>query len=107
MVGTAAAAWTFPTGSSAPARACSTTRPLLATGTDPLSPSLTYRVFARDYTNGLVLYKPLSYAQGVGNGTTADQTATTHQLGGSYRKVNADGTRVRVFKSSGAEIKAA
>jgi hypothetical protein len=63
-----------------------------ATGRDPLSPSLTYKVFARDYTSGLVLYKPKSYAQGIGEGTINPQTATTHQLGGSYRKVNADGT---------------
>lgn len=63
-----------------------------ATGKDPLSPSLTYKVFAREYTNGLVLYKPRSYAQGIGEGTINDQTATTHQLGGSYRRVNADGT---------------
>jgi hypothetical protein len=63
-----------------------------ASGIDPLSPSLTYKVFARDYTNGLVLYKPLSYAVGIGEGTANDQTATTHQLGGAYRVVNADGT---------------
>ena len=63
-----------------------------ASGADPLSPSLTYKVFARDYENGLVLYKPLSYAAGAGEGTRNDQTATTHQLGGAYRVVNADGT---------------
>jgi hypothetical protein len=63
-----------------------------ATGKDPLSPSLTYKVFAREYTNALVLYKPLSYAQGIGEGTRNDQTRTTHQLGGNYRAVNADGT---------------
>ena len=49
-------------------------------------------MFARDYGSGMVLYKPLSYAQGKGSGTTADATATVHPLGGSYRVVNADGT---------------
>ncbi|HJZ53497.1 MAG TPA: hypothetical protein VKE74_00975, partial [Gemmataceae bacterium] len=63
-----------------------------ATGVDPLSPPLTYKVFARDYENALVLYKPLSYAQGIGSGTLNLQTATTHQLGGNYQQVNADGT---------------
>jgi hypothetical protein len=63
-----------------------------ATGKDPLSPTLTYKVFARDYENALVLYKPLSYQQGIGEGTRNLQTATTHQLGGNYRRVNADGT---------------
>lgn len=71
----------------------------LATGIDPLSPSLTYKVFARDYSNGLVLYKPLSYTQGIGEGTANDQTATTHQLGGNYRRVNADGTLGPVVSS--------
>ncbi|HEX4611294.1 MAG TPA: Ig-like domain-containing protein [Urbifossiella sp.] len=64
----------------------------LATGADPQNRALTYKVFARDFTNGLVVYKPLSYATGAGAGTTADQTATTQQLGGSYRQVNADGS---------------
>src|SRR5207244_1924225 len=34
------------------------TMQLLATGTDPFSPSLTYKVFSRTYDNALVLYKP-------------------------------------------------
>ena len=63
-----------------------------ASGTDPANAALTYRVLAREYTNALVLYKPLSYATGKGEGTTADNTATTHQLGGAYRVVNANGT---------------
>ncbi|MBN9522246.1 hypothetical protein J0H58_27630 [bacterium] len=70
-----------------------------ATGKDPLSPSLTYKVFARDYENALVLYKPLSYTQGIGEGTRNDQTKTTHQLGGNYRQVNADGTLGPVISS--------
>jgi hypothetical protein len=64
----------------------------LATGIDPANAALTYKVFARDYTNGLVLYKPLSYATGKGEGTTANNTGTTHQLGGQYRQVMANGT---------------
>ncbi|MDW8244213.1 MAG: Ig-like domain-containing protein [Thermogemmata sp.] len=65
---------------------------VFATGTDPTDPRLVYRVYARDYTKALVLYKPLSYALGVGTGTTADNTATTHALGGTYRRLQADGT---------------
>ncbi len=63
-----------------------------ASGSDPSNSGLSYQVFARDYTNGMVLYKPLSYTPGVGEGTTADNTATTVQLGGSYKVVNADGS---------------
>lgn len=63
-----------------------------ATGADPTNAALTYKVFARDYAGGLVLYKPLSYAAGRGNGTLADATATTHSLGGNYRVVQANGT---------------
>jgi hypothetical protein len=64
---------------------------VFATGTDPANSALTYKIFQRQYNNALVLYKPLSYSQGV-TGTTADNTATTHQLGGQYRELNADGT---------------
>ncbi|AMV23619.1 hypothetical protein VT84_04355 [Gemmata sp. SH-PL17] len=63
-----------------------------ATGKDPANTDLTYRVLSREYENALVLYKPLSYAQGKGEGTTADNTATTHQLNGTYRIVNSNGT---------------
>lgn len=65
---------------------------VFATGTDPANAALTYQVLARDYTNGLVLYKPLSYALGAGEGTIGNNTVTTHQLGGQYRQVNADGS---------------
>jgi hypothetical protein len=64
----------------------------LAAGLDPANSALTYKVFARDYTNGLVVYKPLSYATGQTEGTTANNTTTTHQLGGTYRQVQANGT---------------
>jgi hypothetical protein len=72
---------------------------VFATGADPLSPTLTYKVFSRTYENGLVLYKPLSYAQGKGEGTLNDATATTHQLGAAYRRVNADGSLGPVITS--------
>jgi hypothetical protein len=63
-----------------------------ASGADPTNASLAYKVMARTYQNALVLYKPLSYTAGVGTGTTADATATWHDLGGTYRPLNADGT---------------
>jgi hypothetical protein len=65
---------------------------VFATGADPSNTALSYQVLSREYQNALVLYKPLSYAQGKGEGTTADNTATTHQLGGTYRVVNSNGT---------------
>jgi hypothetical protein len=61
-------------------------------GIDPENAALGSRVFGRTYTNGLVLYKPLSYTAGKGTGTRDDATATVYQLGGSYRVVNADGS---------------
>jgi hypothetical protein len=64
----------------------------LATGIDPANSALSYKVFARDYSNGLTVYKPLSYATGKPEGTTANNTATTHQLGGQYRQVMANGS---------------
>jgi hypothetical protein len=63
-----------------------------ATGADPENRALTYKVFRRDYGKAVVLYKPRSYALGVGTGTLNNATATTHQLGGSYRVLNPDGT---------------
>ena len=49
---------------------------LVDTGSDPENPALTYQVLQRRYDNALVLYKPLSYANGV-TGTTAGSTVTT------------------------------
>ncbi|MFL5338610.1 MAG: hypothetical protein ACJ8F7_00450, partial [Gemmataceae bacterium] len=63
-----------------------------AQGTDPTNANLTYKVYSRTYANALVLYKPLSYNTAQGTGTLADATATTHQLNGTYRILNADGT---------------
>jgi hypothetical protein len=62
-----------------------------ATGLDPANWNLTYHVYGRTFGRALVLYKPLSYASGV-SGTLADSTATTHSLGGTYYRLNADGT---------------
>jgi hypothetical protein len=64
---------------------------LFASGTDPSNTSLTYHIYQRSFTNGLVLYKPLSYGNGV-TGTTVDATATTESLGGTYYPLQADGT---------------
>jgi Bacterial Ig domain len=65
---------------------------VFATGQDPSNPALTYKIYAREYANALVLYKPLSYTLGKGTGTTAANTSTTEKLGGSYRELNANGT---------------
>jgi len=69
-----------------------------ATGFDPANKSLPYKVYSRTYQNALVLYKPLSYLKGT-NGTTADNTATTHKLDGWYRVVKSDGTLGPKIKS--------
>src|SRR5260370_4771839 len=65
---------------------------VFAQGTDPTNANLTYRIYQRSYGNALVLYKPLSYQLGKGTGTLSDATATTHNLGGTYRILHADGT---------------
>lgn len=67
-------------------------RTIFARGADPQNLALEYRVYAREYGKALVLYRPRSYFQGT-TGTMADATATTHQLGGSYRTLNANGTQ--------------
>ena len=69
-----------------------------AAGADPANRGLAYKVYARDYSGALVLYKPLSYTRGVAGGIGAN-TATTHQLGGNYRLVRADGTLGPVVRS--------
>jgi hypothetical protein len=65
---------------------------VFATGADPANAALTYKVYARDYGNAKVLFKPKSYTLGKGTGTTADATATTHDLGGRYRQLYSDGS---------------
>jgi hypothetical protein len=64
---------------------------LFASGTDPAVATLSYHVYQRAFSNALVLYKPLSYANGV-TGTLADGTATTHALAAMYYPLQADGT---------------
>jgi hypothetical protein len=78
-----------------PAAAYDVGRPLggwsvFAAGQDPSNSIMTYKVYQRQYSNALILYKPLSYFRGRA-GTDADNTATTHYLGGTYRPLNADG----------------
>ena len=59
----------------------------------PSNHALTYRVYQRSYTNALVLYKPLSYAQGApAPGLLGASSATYFSLGGTYKALNADGT---------------
>jgi len=70
-----------------------------ASGRDPATPARTYHVYARDFGNALVLYKPLSYANGHGNGGTGNTTATAHALGGNYRVLNADGSTGAIVNS--------
>jgi hypothetical protein len=64
---------------------------VFAKGFDPANSALEYKVYRREYQNAVVLYKPLSYTRGT-TGTIADNTATTHDLGGTYRVVRADGS---------------
>lgn len=70
-----------------------------ATGTDPQNAALTYKIYGRQYGNALVLFKPTSFAAGQAAGTTADATATTHQLNGNYRVLNSDGTLGPIIRS--------
>ena len=65
---------------------------LFAAGLDPQNNDLIYNVFGRHYSNAFTLFKPLSYTLGKGTGTLDDATATTHQLNGTYRNLNPDGT---------------
>ena len=65
---------------------------LFASGTDPSNSQATYKVYQRLYSNALVLYKPLSFQNWSTDASTGDSTATTHQLGGMYQSLRADGT---------------
>jgi hypothetical protein len=64
---------------------------LFASGADPANPSLTYHIYQRSFANALVLYKPLSYGNGV-TGVTTDNTATPVTLDGTYYPLEANGT---------------
>jgi hypothetical protein len=66
---------------------------LLSGGLDPNDNRFTYRVYARQYDNALVLYKPLSStSNGSATGSNSNNTATWQALNGTYRALQADGT---------------
>lgn len=58
-----------------------------ATGEDPYNPALTYRVFARNFTNALVLVKMLPEGS-----VTDENSMTVHTLDGTYAPLQADGS---------------
>jgi hypothetical protein len=60
---------------------------LFTSGSDPVNGSLTYHVWARNFTNALVLVKLLPAGS-----TTDDFSATQVDLGGTYMLLNVDGT---------------
>ncbi len=63
------------------------------TGTDPGNAALSYKIYQRPFEKALVLFKPLSYARGSSQrASVGAETATTHDLGGTYRPLQADGT---------------
>ena len=64
---------------------------VFAKGADPANAELEYHVIQRKFENALVLYKPLS-SQGNVKGSLGGGSATTHELGASYRPLLADGT---------------
>ncbi|MFH1366788.1 MAG: hypothetical protein ABIH38_02220 [Patescibacteria group bacterium] len=62
---------------------------VFAQGLDPSNLTGTYKVLARNFTKGLVLVKPRP------NWSVTNylsQSQTTHNLGGTYRSLNVDGT---------------
>jgi hypothetical protein len=64
-----------------------------ATGPDPSNKDLTYKVLQRPYSNALILYKPLSHVRGNRvPPNIGEESATKHDLKGSYRPLLADGT---------------
>jgi hypothetical protein len=66
---------------------------VFASGSDPANPTLAFKVYQRAFTNALVLHKPLSYARAAkAPASTGDETATKHELPGTYRPLRADGT---------------
>jgi hypothetical protein len=65
---------------------------VFASGSDPANPTLAFKVYQRAFTNALVLHKPLSYARAAkAPASTDDETATKHELPGTYRPLRADG----------------
>src|SRR6185312_8611946 len=78
-------------------------------GVDPASPNgftFHYVIYKRAFTNALVLFRPLAWSGTFGDGApTADitvaSTSTPKALGGSYQRLNADGTLGPVITSIG------
>ncbi len=62
---------------------------LFANGQDPSNTSVEYKIFARNFTKGLVLLKPRPTWSSTNYG---DESATTHNLDKTYRLLRADGT---------------
>jgi len=60
---------------------------VMATGSDPYAPALTYRVLARRFANALVMVKMLPEGS-----VTDDRSITTHTLPEPHAVLNADGT---------------
>jgi hypothetical protein len=60
---------------------------VFATGIDPIYPNLTYKVYARRFTNALVLVKLLPIG-----GLVDNNSITMHALDGTYAPLQADGT---------------
>jgi hypothetical protein len=68
-------------------------RTVWASGPDPGNGRFGYRVYARRFQRALVLYKPLSTTRGFyGRSSTGKETATRHELHGTYRPLKVDGT---------------
>jgi hypothetical protein len=66
---------------------------VFATGVDPAAKDLTFKVYQRAYEKALILYKPLSHGRGANTSPTSDDnTATGHDLNGTYQQVQPDGT---------------
>jgi hypothetical protein len=66
---------------------------VFATGTDPAAADLIYKIYQRTYEKALILYKPLSHGRAAKTAATGDDnTATRHELGGTYQQVQPDGT---------------
>jgi hypothetical protein len=82
---------------------------LFAKGSDPSDSRREFRIYAREYEQALILYKPVSYQKGVYTPVPiGDETATVHKLPTAYRLLAADGkpgdatTEIRLRNGEGA-----
>ncbi len=82
-----------------------------ADGADPSDARRKYRVYRRMYERAVILYKPLSHADGDWKtlaGLGPETTRRPHDLGASYRPLSADGSvgapisRIRLRNGEGA-----